>query len=59
MAVLGTRASTKETAAKGKPVETGRQLQKANHKEPSVSFVPEFTKTNCLKKWLTISKPIS
>lgn len=50
MAVLGTRTSTKETAATGKSVETGIQLQKANHKEPSVSFVAEFTKTNCFKK---------
>lgn len=59
MAVLGTRASTKETAATGKSVETGRQLRKTNHKELSVSFVPEFTKSNCFKKRLTISKPIS
>lgn len=48
--VLGTRASTKETAATGKSVETGSQLWKTNHKELSVSFVPELMKLIALKK---------
>ena len=42
--VLGTRTSTKETAATGKSVETGSKLWKTNHKELSVSFLPELMK---------------